>query len=443
MPAHHQATLAFDSRPVTYMVSDRETEGNHAYADYNQRINPSIVPLSEPRRLMRQPSNEQESRKDAHDPRIYYLPRQVERVLPSVEGAFRNANHREEVFNENEEFNKPEPARRERQKPLLLNLDDKMGVLSSQNYRAGDRILLPTVNIWETSRDFHEESIRRGSHPNEESVSHQNYAASMHSPGHVVKRSLHLGPAEARGYSGLLRPAQHPAFSIDGTGQASQERLDGQIYSAYNEQFRAPHVPSSLLGQRHVLRKPAYVAVESSRSIPAFHYSQKQLPVLYGSSSPYGSAHKDRAEYRYEPLDSGRISTLRSSDGRILEASQGIQHRFTDLTISPEHSTHYIGDVHGEFEGSRQAYPTSRIDGPRMHTSERPQTSIFLRKVGDDRYSKTEPERLRPSESESGVPHERLRRFQHRDPRVFHDISSERNNWIPIMETHKRDNSGW
>lgn len=440
MPAHHQATLAIDSRPVTYMVSDRETEDNHAYANYNQHINPSIVPLSEPGRLMRQPSNERESRKEADDPEIYYLPRQVERVLPSVEGAFRNASYREEVFNENDEFIKPEPARRERQKPALLNLGDKMGVLSSQNYRAGDKILLPTENIWETSRDFHEEGIRRGSHPNEGSVSHQNYAASMHPPGHVVKRSLLLDTAGARGYSGLLRPAQDPAFSIDGTRQASQEILDGQIYSAYNEQFRAPNGPSSLLGQRHVLRKPAYIAVESSRSIPAFHCSQKQLPALYGS---YASAHKDRAEHRYEPLDSGRISGLRFSDGRVLEASQGIQHRFTDLTISPEHSTHYGGDVHGKFEGSGQAYPSSRIDGSRMHTSERPQTSIFLRKVGDNRYSKPEPERLRPSQSGSGPPNERLRRYIHPDPGVFLDISSERSNRIPIMETHKRDNIGW
>lgn len=443
MPAHHQATLAFDSRPVTYMVPDRETEVNRAYADYNQRINPSIVPPSESLRLMRQTSNERESRKDAHNPRIYYLPRQVERVLPSVEGAFRNADHQEEVYDENDEFNKPEAARRERQNPRLFNIGEKMGVLSSQNYRAGDRILLPTENTWETSRNFHEESIRRVFHPDAGSVSHQNYAASMHPPGHVVKHSLLLGPAEAKGYSGLLRPAQDPAFSLDGTRQASQERLDRQIYSAYNEQFQAPYGQSSLLEQRHVLRKPAYVAVESSRSIPAFHYSQKQLPVLYGSSSPYDSAHKERAEHRYEPLDSSRISTLRSSDGRILEANQGMHHRFTDLTISPEHSTYHAGDVHGVFEGSRQAYPTSRINGPRMHTSERPQTSIFLRKVGDDRYSKPEPERIRSNESESGHPHEHLRRIQHRDPGVFHDISNERNNRIPIVETHKRDNIGW
>lgn len=443
MPAQHQATFAFDSRPVTYMASDREKEVNHAYADYNQRINPSIVPASETRRLIRQPSNQRESRKDAHDPRVYYLPHQVERVLPSVEGAFRNANHREEVYDENNEFNKPELARMERQNPRLLSVCDKIGVLNRQNYRTGDRILLPTENTWETSRDFYEGSIRQGSHPNTGSVSHHDYAASMHPPGHVVKRSLLLGPAEARGYSGLLRPTQDPAFSIDGTRQASQERLDRQIYSAYNEQFQAPYGQSSLLGQRHVLRKPAYVAVESSRSIPAFHYSQKPLPVLYGSSSPYDSAHKDRAEHRYEPLDSSQISALRSSDARILEASQGIQHRFTDLTISPEHSTHYAKDVHGASEGSRQAYPPSRIDGPRMHTSKIPQTSIFLRKVGDDRYSKPKPERLRPSESESGLPHEHLRRIQRRDPEVFHDISNGRNNRIPIMETHRRDNIGW
>lgn len=421
------------------MVSDRVTEFNHAYADYNQRNNPSIVPPSETRRSMGQPSNERESRKEPHDPRIFYLPRQVERVLPSVEGAFRNANHREEVLNENDVFNKPEPARRERQIPRLLNLGDKMGVLSSQNYRAGDRILLPTEKVWETSRDFHEESIRRGSHPNEGFVSYQNYAASMGPPGHVVKRSLLLDPAGARGYSGLSRPAQDHAFSIDGTGQASQERLDGPIYSAYDEKFQAPYGPSSLLGQSHVLRKPAYVAVENSRSIPAFHYSQTQRPVLYGSSSPYDSAHKDRAEHRYEPLDSSRISTLRSSDGRILEASQGIQHRCADLTIFPEHSTHYTGHVQGVFEGSRQAYSSSKVDGPRMHTSERPQTSIFLRKVGDDGYSRPEPERL--CQSQSGQ--EYLRRIQHRDPGVFHEISKERNNRIPIMETQKRENIGW
>lgn len=442
MPADHQATLVYDSRPVTYMVSDRETEINRAYADYNQRTNPSIVPPSESLRLMRQTSNERKSRKDAHNPQLYYLPCQVERVLPSVEGAFRNANHREELYDEIDEFNKPEPASRERQNPRLLNLREKMGVLSSQNYRAGDRILLPTENTWETSRDFHEQSIRRGSHPDAGSVSHQNYAASIHPPGHAVKHSLLLGPAEAKGCSGLLRPAQDPAFSLDGTRQASQERLDRQIYPAYNEQFQAPYGQSSLLGQRHVLRKPAYVAVESSRSIPAFHYSQKQPPALYGSSSPYDSSHKG-AEHRYEPLDSSRISTLRSSDGRILEASQGMHHRFTDLTISPEHSTHHVGDVHGVFEGSRQAYPSSRIIGPRMHTSERPQTSIFLRKVGDDRYSKLEPERIRSNESESGHPHEHLRRIQHRDPGVFHDISNERNHRIPIMETYKRDNIGW
>lgn len=443
MPAHHQATLAFDSRPVTYMVSDRETEINRAYADYNQRINPSIVPPSESLRLMRQTSNERESRKDAHNPRIYYLPSQFERVLPSVEGAFLNSNHREELYDEIDEFNKPEPASIERQNPQLLKLGEKMGVPSSQNYRAGDRVLLPTENTWETSRDFHEQSIRRGSRPDAGSVSHQNYAASIHPPGHVVKHSLFLGPAEAKGSSGPLRPAQDPAFSLEGTRQASQERLDRQIYSAYNEQFQAPYGQSSLLGQRHVLRKPAYVAVESSRSIPAFHYSQKQLPVLYGSSSPYDSTHKERAKHRYEPLDSSRISTLRSSDGRILEASQGMHHPFTDLTISPEHSTHYDGDFHGVFEGSRQAYPSSRNNGPRIHTSERPQTSIFLRKVGDDRYSKPEPERIRSNESESGHPHEHLQRIQHRDPGVFHDISNERNNRIPIMETYKRDNIGW
>lgn len=424
------------------MVSDREPEVNRAYADYSQRINPSIVPPSESLRLMRQTSNEQESRKDTHNPRIYYLPNEVERVLPSVEGAFRNATHREEVYDKNDELNKHEPARRERQNPRLLNLGEKMGALS-QNYRAGDRILLPTENTWQTSRDFHEESIRRGSHPDAWSVSHQNYAASMHPPRHVVNPSLLLGPAEAKGYSGLLRPAQDPTFSLDGARQPSQERLDRQNYSVYNEQFQVPYDQSSLLGQGHVLRKPAYVAVESSRSIPAFHYSQKQLPVVCGSSSPYDSAHKERAEHRYEPLGSSRISTLRSSDGRILEASQGMHHRFTDLTISPENSTHHAGDFHGVFEGSRQSYPSSGINGPRMHTSERPQASIFLRKVGDDRYAKPEPERIRSNESESGHPHEHLRRIQHSDPGVFHDISNEQNNRIPIMETHKRANIGW
>lgn len=424
------------------MVSDRETEVNRAYAVYNQRINPSMVPPSESLRLMRQTSNEQESRKDTHNPRIYYLPSQVERVLPSVEGAFRNATHRDEVYYENDEFNKHEPARRERQNPRLLNLGEKMGGLS-QNYRAGDRILLPTENIWQTSRDFHEESIRRGSHPDAWSVSHQNYAASMHPPRHVVKHSRLLGPAEAKGYSGLLRPAQDPAFSLDGTRQPSQERIDRQNYSVYNEQFQAPYDQSSLLGQGHVLRKPAYVAVESSRSIPAFHYSQKQLPVLHGSSSPYDSAHKERAEHRYEPLGSSRISTLCSSDGRNLEASQGMHQRFTDLTISPENSMHHAGDVHRVFEGSRQAYLSSRINGPRMHTSERPQASIFLRKVGDDRYAKPEPEKNRSNESESSHPHGHLQRVRHSDPGVFHGISNEQNNRIPIMEPHKRANIGW
>lgn len=424
------------------MVSDRETEVNRAYADYNQRINPSIVPATEALRLMRQTRNEQESRKDTHNPRIYYLPSQAEGVLPSVEGAFRNATHREEVYYENDEFHNHESARRERQNPRLLNLGEKMGAFS-QNYRAGDRILLPTENRWQTSRDFHEESIRRGSHPDAWSVSHQNYAASIHPPHRVVKHSLLLGPAEVKGYSGLLRPAQDPAFSLDGTRQPTQERIDRQNYSVYNEQFQAPYDQSSLLGQGHVLRKPAYVAVESSRSIPAFHYSQKQLPALYGSSSPYDSAHKERAEHRYEPLSSSRISTLHSRDGRLLEASQGMHHRFTDLMISPENNTHHAEDVHGVFERSRQAYPSSRINGPRMHTSDRPQASIFLRKVGDDRYAKPEPEKICSNESESGHPHEHFRRIQHSDPGVFHDISNEQNNRIPIMETHKRADIGW
>lgn len=442
MPAHHHGTLAFDNRSVKYMVSDRETEGNHAYADYNQRNNPSIVPLSETRGLMRQPSNERESRKDAYDPRICYLPRQAERVLPSVEGVSRTAKHREEVFNGNDEFNKFEQVRRERQKPRLINLGDKMGVLSNQSYRAGDRILLPTEKLWEPSRDFHEGSIRRRSHPNEGSVSHQNYASLMHPPGQVVNPSL-LGPAEARGYSGILRSAQYPALSIDGMRQATQEGLDGQIYSAYNEQSQAPYGSSSLSGQRHVLRNPAYVAVESSRSFPNFHYSQEQIPVLYSSSSPFDSAHKDRAEHRYVPLNSSRISTLRSSDGRILEASQGMQHRFADITISPEHSRHYAGDSHGGFEGNRQAYPSPRIVGPGMHRAERPQTSVFLRKVGDDRYSKPEQQRFRPSEPESRLPNEHARIFQHRDPGVFHEIPNERDNRIPSVDTHKRDNISW
>lgn len=420
------------------MVSDQET-----YADYNQHINAPIVPLSETRRLTRQPSNERESRNDAHDPRIYYLPHQAERVLPSVEGASRNANQGEDVFNENDEFNKFEQLRRERQKPRLINLGDKMGVLSNQSYRAGDRIILPTENLWEPSPDFHEERIRRGSHPNEVSVSHQNYTSSMHTPGHIVNRSLLLGPAGARGYSGILRSAQYPALPIDSIRQASQEGLDGQVYSAYNEQRQAPYRPSSLLGQRHVLRKPAYVAVESSRSIPDFHYSQEQLPVLYDSSSPYNSAHQDRAEHRYEPLNSSRISTLRSSDGRTLEASQGMQHRFSDLTVSPEHSRLHSGDVHGGFEGSRQPYPSPRIDGPGMHKSERPQKSIFLRKVGDNRRSKPEQERLRPSGPEPRPPHEHARVIQHRDPGVFHEIPNDRDNRIPIVDTHKRDNISW
>lgn len=425
------------------MVSDRETEGNHAYADYNQRINPPILPLGETRSLMRQASNERESRKDAHDPRIHYLPSQAERVLPSVEGTSRTANHREEVVNENDKFNTSEQARREMQKPRLINLGDEMGALSSQNYRAGEKIILPTENLRESSRDFYKGSIRRGSHPNERFLSYQNYTSWMHPPSQGVNQSLLLGPAEARGYSGILRSAQNPAFSIDGISQASHIGPDGQVYPAYNEQLQAPYVPSSLLGQRHVLRKPACLSVESSRSIPAFHYSQEHLPVLYGSSCSYDSAHKDRAKHRYEPLNSSRISALRSSDGRILEASQGMQHRFADLTISPEHSCHYARDAHGGFEGSRQAYPSPRIDGSGMHTSERPQKSIFLRKVGDDRYSKPEQERLPPSEPESRLPDEHARIIQHRDPGVFHENPNERNNRIPIMDTHKRDNIGW
>lgn len=440
MPAHHHGTLAFESRPVKYMVSHRETEGNHVYADYNQLVKPPIVPLGETRRLMNQPSNERESWKDTHDPRIYFLPRQAERVLPSVEGA---SHHREELLNENDEVKKFEQLRRERQKPPSINLGGKMGVLSNQSYRAGDRILLPTENLWEPSPDFHEEIIRQDSHQNERSVSHHNHASSMHTPGQIVNRSLLLGPAEARGYSGVLRSAQYPALTIDGIRQASQEGLDEQVYSAYNEQRQAPQGPSSLLGQRHVLHKPAYVAVESSRPIPDFHYSQGQLPVFYGSSSPYDFAHQDGAKLRYEPLNTSRISTLRFSDRRTLEASPGRQHRFSDPTISPEHNRLYAGDVYGRFEGSRQAYQTSRIDGTGTHTPERPEKSIFLRKVGDNRYSKPKQERLRPSEPESRLPHERPRITQYHHPEVFHEIPNERDKRIPIVDTLKRDNISW
>lgn len=439
---HHHGTAAFDNRPVKYMVSDREIEGKHAYADYNQCVNPQIVSLNMTRRLMRQPSNEREPRKDAHDSRIYSLPRQAGSVVRSVEGASLTAIHREDVFNENDEFKKFEQVTRERPKPRSNN---KMGVLNNQSYRASDRILLPTEKLWEPSRDVHEESIRRDSHTNEGFVSHQNYVSSMHPTGQVVNRSFLLGPAEAKECSGIIRSAQYPALSIDGIRQVSQEGLDGQAHSAYNEQRQAPYGPSSSLGQRHVLRKPAYVAVESSRSVPDLHYSQEQLPLLYGSSTPHDPAHKDRAEHRYESLNSSRISTLRHSDGRVLEASQGMQHQFADLSISPEHSRHYAGDVYGGFDGSRKVYPSPRIDGSGMRTYERPQTSIFLRRVGDDRYSYSNPEqeRLRPSELESRLPHEHGRIIQHRDAGAFHEIPNERDNRIPIVDTHKRDNISW
>ncbi len=436
MPVRHHPN-PIDNRHVKYMASDRGREGHHNYTDYNRRVNPKIVFLGE----IRSPGRH--IQEDAHDPRLHYLPRQAERILPSVEDSFRNINYQKDFSNDINEgthkFDQPDiSTHRGIQRPRIINLGNKTEVHANESHRLHDRVTVPPDNFWQ-SRGSHEESARRASRKpsNEGVVSYLKQAPLLHqsvsdlSAG--VKGSTLLRPLDAGDYSDRLMSGQIAPHPIDGVSQIPQRGFDRQVHPAYD-------VPSGLVRQRRVLLNSANGAVEKYQPLPISYYPQKQLPLLHGYSRSQGTSHQDGGELRYETVKPLRVDDFRSSALRAGGDSPGMQYRFADMSIAPEYDRHHAGAHRGAFDRSGNAYPSPRIDGSGLHA---PRTGILLRNIVNDRHSKPDGVMPRLSQTVLHLTHEDSTRSQFHKPGAIHEISNVRQDRFPAADKFERDNTRW
>lgn len=442
VPTQRHSYLAGD-RQVKITVSDQERE-----ADYNHHIKPHILPLDANRRPERLSSPSRNLQDVIYDPRIRYLPRQHEKILPSVEGRLRPLKYQRRISNDFcEQTFKPAPestvfTNGEEQNPRIIDLDDKE-VHTTKHHKVNDLVVLSPEMSLQPSREYHQERAYPTSreHDNEWSGSRQNHMAFVHQsfpdslpyedPSKLVQHT------DARKYSHRQRPAQMLQTHMDVAGQQPHIINDGRERPLHYERVGAPLIVPSSLRKPQAFLNPTHKSVNFSQSFPTFQYSHKQLPVLHGSLRPRMISHRDGVQARREPVNPFELDVPTSNPARFDEYGQGLRSDLAGQTIRPEYRSHYVEDGHGESDMNQKAYLTPQNNPRDVHAYERPRTGIFLREIGSGRQSIPDGGILRPIELQP-CPLLKHQTSQHSNPEAAHG-TVERQKEISIMETSRRN----
>lgn len=423
-----------DDRQVKFIVSDQEGE-----ADYHHHINPHIVPSDANRRPGRLPSPSRDLQDVIHDPR--YIPRQHERIFPSVEDRFQPRVSND--FDKNPSKSAPEPTifvHREQRTPRIINFDGTEGH-AAKNRRINNLAVLSPEMSTQTSRDYHQEEpyLISHRHDNEWSGSRQNHTAFVHQlfpdslPREDPSKLVHH--ADARGYSDRQRPVQILKTHMDVAGQPSHIVTDGRERPPHHERVEVPLLAPSAVGKPQAFLDSTHKSANFSQSSPALQHPQKKLPVLHGSFGPHVTSHRDRVQSRREPVNLGGLDVFTSSPARFDDYGQGMQIDLAGQSIRPEYRRLYFEGGHGGFDANQKAYLIPQNDPHDVHGYEKPRTGIFLREVPSGRQSIPDGSMFRPIEIQSS-PLPKYQSSQRLNPDPVHGIM-ERENEMSAMETSR------
>lgn len=433
---HHSHPLG--DRQVKIIVSDQERE-----ADYHHHIKPHIVPSVANRRPRTLSNSSRDLQDVTHDPRIQYLSRQHEKILPSVEGRFRPLKYQRDSNDFVEQPSKSAPestmfTHREERNPRIINVSDT-DLHATKHRRLNDLVFLPPES--QPSRDNHQERayVLSQKHANQWPSSRQSHTRFVHQscsdlvPCEDPYELVHQ--TDSRSYLDRQRPAQMLQTHMDVTGQQPHIMNDGLERPSRHERVEVPLVAPSSVGKPQAFLNTAHKSVNFSQSLPTLQLSHKQRRVFHGSLRPHMTSDRDAVQPRHEPVNPGGLDVSNSSAARFDEYGQGIQSELAGLSIRPEYRSHYIEDGHGGFDINQKAYLSPQSDSRDIHAYERPRTGIFLREVGSGRQSIPNGGVFRPVEVKSR-PLLKHQSGQRSDPEPAHGIV-ERQNERSVMEASR------
>lgn len=436
---HHSHSVG--ERQVKFIVSDQERE-----ADYYHHIKPYVVPSDANRRSGRLSSPSRALQDIVHDPRVQYLPRQHETIIPSEEDRFRPLRYQERVSND---FVQQPPksapdttifTHREERDPRIINLGDAE-VHTTKQRRVSDLIVLSPEVSSQPSGDYHQERtwLTSRKHDNEWSGSRQNHTAFGHQSFPISLSSddsLELvHHADAIKYSDRQRSVKTLQTHMDVASQKPYIMADGRERPSHHERIEVPLVAPSSVGNSQAFLSSTHKSVSSSLSFPTSQHSQNQPPVSHGSLRPHVTSHRDGIQPRREFFSPSGLDISASSPARFDEYGQGMQSDLAALSIRPEYRRHYVEDGRGGFDTNQKAFLTSESDPRDVHAYERPRTGIFLREVGSGRQAIPDGGTFRPIEAKSRPLKHQL--IQRSDPEPAHGFV-ERQKEMSIMETPRR-----
>ncbi|MCJ1263955.1 hypothetical protein MMC22_003826 [Lobaria immixta] len=432
---HHSHPLG--DRQVKFIVSDQERE-----ADYHHHIKPHIVPSVANRRPGTLSHSSRDLQDVIHDPRIQYISRQHEKILPSVEGRSRPLKYQRDSNDLVEQPSKSSPestmfTHRERN-PRIINLSDTE-LRATKHRRLNDLVVLSPES--QPSRDNHQERayLLSRKHDNQWPDSRQSHTGFVHQsypdlvpcedPYELVHQTV------ARSFLDRQRPAQILQTHMDVTGQQPHIMNNGLERPSRHERVEVPLVDPSSVENPHAFLNTAHKSVNFSQSLPTLQLSHKQPPVFHGSLRPHVTSDRDAVQPRHESVNPGGLDVSTSSAARFDEYGQGIQSELAGLSIRPEYRRHYTEDSHGGFDINQKAYLSPQSDSRDVHAYERPRTGIFLREVGSGRQSIPNGGVFRPVEVQSR-PLLKHQSSQRSDPEPAHGIA-ERQKERSIMEASR------
>ncbi|MCJ1461708.1 hypothetical protein MMC07_000306 [Pseudocyphellaria aurata] len=370
VPTQHNSHSVGD-RQVKLIVSDQERE-----ADDHHHFKPHVEPWRSSPSL--------EFQDVIRDPRIQYLTRQQERMLPSEESGFQSLKYQQRASFESG----PESAvfaHREERNPRIINLRDRE--VQAVNPRRSNDLLVRSPEI--SSRQERAYLISR-KQDNQLSGCDGSSKFNPHT--------------DAGSHSDRQRPAQMLQTHLDAAGHQPRIMIDGRERPSHHERIEVPLVAPRSVGDPRSFLGSTPRTITYSQSFPTLQHSQKQLPALQGSLRPHVTSHRDVVQLGREPFDPGALDISASSPAKFDVYGQGTKYDIAGQSIRPEYRKRYVEDGQGENVPNQNAYLTSQNDPHDAHVHERSRTGIFLRELGSGWQPSPDGGIFRPVEVQSRSP---------------------------------------
>lgn len=388
---------------MNLISSDSERESNLGYADHRRENIPQIISLDEKRRPQRNLIPARDSQ-DAPSLQHQNIPRQPERILPSVEGQFRSMNYHQRALNEITQPSSHSGSEASifspsgRQVPRTINAYDQIETYTTQRPRGDDMSILSIDNLQQSPRDYHQERACFFSRDLDNvSGPHWNHGVSLHrsvSDSFPAEHSMLVSPTSVRIHSGRQRPSQSPSNYRGPAIKHSYAKYEEQVRPKDPKLVQVPLVPANSVAQRQVFLNPAHELVDISQSFPTLHRSPKKLIVLHGSSKRFGTAHQDGFQNSNDGSNQGEPNNLNASAARLDEHIRRTRPESASQSILREDRQHYVKDQQRGFDVIPKSYKSPVKVQDDVQTYERQRTGILLRKLSDGRYAVHDDEEL-------------------------------------------------